>query len=1034
MEWRFAALVLCFLLSGAASLVYEIAWTQQFALVFGASELAMVTVLASFMAGQALGAAVAGAPARRLRAGSVRLYALLELGIAASALLVPTALHAGEYALVQLFGNQEAPLAQGASGPGLFSLAYSLAVLLVPTACMGATLPLLAGHVARRESLIGSRVGTLYAANTLGAAGGALLTAFVLLPRLGLGSATRAGVAANLAAALLAASISRGGGPLPPEPAGDGRPASGRHWILPGIALSGLVAFVLEVVWTRLLAHLVGGSIYAFGTLLATFLVGLALGSAAAAPLATSPDRARTGFVASQLGAAVLSLLAFVVADRLPDLALRLSRGALLSQGAGALLASIAILPFAICLGAAFPFAVRLLAGDAFEVRTASSRVLVWNTLGAVVGAGLAGLELLPRLGFARTAAVAAATSAGLAAWGAFRGSRRWPAAAIASGALLVVLVPPAEPWRLLRTSPLGGRDRAAVPDGAAVFEGVGRSSTVLVFEDGGEWRLTTNGLPEAVIQPPGALRSRLAIARWLGLLPIALRPETKSMLVVGLGGGVTLEDVPASVRELHVVELEPFVVDANRRLAAWRRKDPLADARLVLHLNDVRNALLLTRRRFDAVVSQPSHPWTSGSSHLFTREFYELVEQRLAPTGVFVQWIGLQFVDEALVRSMLATLRSVFAHVDVYLPHPRNALLFAASNEPLPIRAGVDGVIAADRDAWGALGIGVHEDVVAALAASGDDASRIAAGAPVNTDQANLVQARSPRVLERPIGVPGVERLVASAQLFGAEGEIDRFYLVRRLIEEGALSRALKAADAIPEARSRRVALALVELEGGQRARVAGILREHVAPQGSPLEALEDLHGASAREEALCALMLLQQQPLLRGRDPELERRVKALPPAELLLRAWRLSAASDWAGVKALESELASIPWRHPLRPAATRVRVLWRLNSGDPAAAREGVELLEPLLATTPRVQDLFLRTRLAIAASDPEAAIVSLWDVVSSFERRPGFPAIARQAASLAATLPDAARRDPRFAPLVARLGSAVPRAPGSPPDQ
>ena len=144
------------------------------------------------------------------------------------------------------------------------------------------------------------------------------------------------------------------------------------------------------------------------------------------------------------------------------------------------------------------------------------------------------------------------------------------------------------------------------------------------------------------------------------------------------------LEFVPSTVESIDVIELEPEVLAANQWVAAKRATDPLADPRVRVHIGDARGVLQLTEKRYDAIVSQPSHPWTAGASHLYTREFFSLVRSHLKPDGVFVQWIGLNFVDEALLRSLAATLVDVFGHVEVYQLGAAPGLLFAASAEPL--------------------------------------------------------------------------------------------------------------------------------------------------------------------------------------------------------------------------------------------------------------------------------------------------------------------------------------------------------------
>src|SRR5262249_53770254 len=182
---------------------------------------------------------------------------------------------------------------------------------------------------------------------------------------------------------------------------------------------------------------------------------------------------------------------------------------------------------------------------------------------------------------------------------------------------------------QLLRASPLGG-----VYDGALTYLAVGRSSTVGLFGSGMGWRLTNNGLPESYIRPAGYPPEPTA-AHWLSILPVLVRPEIERMVIIGLGAGMTRSAVPSSVHSIDVIELEPEVVAANRTVTGRAGGDPLADPRVSLRLGDARGALVLAHRRWDAIVSQPSHPWTAGASHLYTREFFALVHSRLEPRGV---------------------------------------------------------------------------------------------------------------------------------------------------------------------------------------------------------------------------------------------------------------------------------------------------------------------------------------------------------------------------------------------------------------
>lgn len=179
---------------------------------------------------------------------------------------------------------------------------------------------------------------------------------------------------------------------------------------------------------------------------------------------------------------------------------------------------------------------------------------------------------------------------------------------------------------------------------------------------------LRTNGLPEAVIDMPGT-PPRFSGELWLSPLAVIARPAARSMLVVGYGGGVVIEGVPPSVQRVDVIELEPRVIDANRATHDKRRRDPLLDPRVNLISNDARGALALADRKYDATVSQPSHPWTACASHLYTLEFMQQAGAHLSYGGVFVQWMNVTFLDEALLRSLTATLLQAFGEVRLYRP-----------------------------------------------------------------------------------------------------------------------------------------------------------------------------------------------------------------------------------------------------------------------------------------------------------------------------------------------------------------------------
>jgi spermidine synthase len=944
----------------------------------------------------------------------VRVYALLELGIALSALAVPLALSWAGRLRLALLGGVEVSSEAGALNSALFYLMVAFAILLVPTALMGATLPLLARQAVRSDQQVGPRVGLLYTANTVGAAAGTLLAAFVLLPRLGLGFTVLVAVAVNVAVFLLAVLLGRKaeGVDAPSSEASRSSAEKGQNasWILPLILVSGFVSFSWEVLWTRLLSHLLGGTVYAFGTMLATFLAGIALGAAVASRLATNASRAGRGFAVAQLGVAAFSMAAFAAVDHLPRWVEGLHVGGA-SLARSASLASLTLLPGAIFVGATFPFAVRILAGNASQAGAASARVYAWNTIGAIGGAVMTGFFVLPTLAIAGTATLAVTLSLGLALATALLVKPRPIGLVVAAMAGFVVLVfaLPQTPWQVLRTAPLSGRPAV----GEVAFYGVGRSATVLLIDENGNWRLSTNGLPEAAIQPPGARVGGFTVARWMALLPLVSRPDARSMLIIGLGAGLTLDSVPAAIEEIHVVELEPEVVEANRRVAGERGRDPLADPRLSLHVHDARSALTLSSRHFDAIVSQPSHPWTSGSSHLFTREFFSLVHQRLDPQGVFIQWIGLRYVDADLLRSLVATLVDVFAHVEVYQPFPGGGVLFLCGDEPLTNVESAARALAGSGEEWRRMGLFTPQDIFSERLLTSEESRRFALGAPLNTDYRNLLKIRSPKILGDPIGASGVRQLLADFDpLRELPVEAEGIYAVRRLIRRNTIGRARRVAAGLRDPQQREVATALTHLVSG-RPRLG---------EKALWSALES--ETTSSEEAFHALLLLRRRDLVEGRIPErLAERLGKDSQAAAVVEGWSRARLGDPLAIGRVEGRLASLDSQHPLFDAATALRVIWRQATGEVEAAREALVLLEPWLAYGANAAGLLRRARLAVQAEAAPVALASVAELAEFLVQNPQARRQVEEGLVILEGFPPA-WKDERHTRLVARMVSLL----------
>jgi spermidine synthase len=925
LDLRYLLVLLCFFFSGFAGLLYETAWTREFSFVFGTSNLAVATVLAAYMGGLSLGAAIAARSMHRIRR-PVLAYGLLELGIAASAIAVPYLIRAVTLLYRPLFLNAGILPGEGGPASALFYGAASFLILGIPTTLMGATLPMLARHAVQSESQIGRRIGTLYAVNTAGAIAGTIATAFLLLPELGLRLTVWSGASLNALVFVAAALLARGARTFQAEPA----PAAGgglevRAALVLAVAFASSVAsFTYENIWFRLFEHVLGASIYAFSTMLAGFLIGIALGGALAAPLARTQRGSARGLALTQIGAALFSFVAFAFVDHLPEWALKVNQPGLLGVLTRASVAAAMLLPSTLCIGASFPFAVRALAEDVEAAARTSARVYAWNTLGAIVGSVSAGFFVIPTLGFERTLVATVLLNllaAGLAS-AATRPLLRPALALAAASALALIAVRPDTPWGVISTSTLAldvsHRARGAEVDpNTVLYYGVGRSSTVLLFEEDDGWRLRNNGLPEAVIEKKGAVPRNSLTARWLSMLPAFAPSAPRDLLVIGLGGGVVVEDVPDTFERIDVIELEPEVVDANRRVADIRNRDPLADPRLHVLVNDARGALMLTDLRYGAIVSQPSHPWTAGASHLYTRDFFEQVRGRLAPGGVFVQWMGLQFVDESLLRSLIATLLDVYPHVRLYQADP-GSILFVSSSEPLDLESQVERVLPRDPETFAKYGVRVTEDLAAALVLDEAGARKVSEGARLITDDHNLFATDSPRVLGRAIG--STDRLLGPHDPLPARAaEFDAVYLCRRLVQMQRYSRADRLAKSLESPLERTLAEAEVAFGRNEPRKAADL---------------------SARAYALDPRSEWARYRRADGRG-------SASGPSDvvgLLEEGRRLRTRREWAALERLDERLGRIDLRHPAHPDAQQLRIDWRLGEGTEAGSAEALRLID------------------------------------------------------------------------------------------
>ncbi len=808
-------LIPLFLMSGAASLVYETLWARQLHVVFGTSQLAIVTVLSAFMGGLALGSFAAARWAERTTRPLLT-YAVLEAFIGVYALVFPWLVRAVTPVYLGFWSAFE----PGPAAFGTFQFILLGILVLPPTLCMGATLPLLARFVTSDRTETGYQVGRLYGVNTLGAVLGTALAGFVLLPRFGLAATTWGTAAANGVLALLALALSRASEPvalvaseergvskLSPGRSGEGKRTGAEvapkrdSYLGPLLlvaALAGFASLLCEIAWFRLLALTLGGSAYAFTIMLLAFLLGIGIGGWAGGRLADR-DLARGGrrlvlgrLAGIQVGVGALCWFAMLLYGQLPFVYVWLFDR---MGGTGwpfwfmqlAIALGIMILP-TLFMGATFPYLVRAAAGRPDQISRPVGRLYGTNTLGALLGAAFGGLVMLPALNIQGTVVAAASVNivasvlvAALAvtAGGRVRGAGFLGRMAAAAAVILLMFVfrPPWNPLLMASglykyVSDLEDRSREGVKEFVLtpfdlLFYDEGFSSVVTValsHETGNIW-LANNGKVDA--STDSDLSTQILSAQ----LPLLMRPDAERVLVIGLASGISLGSVTLydSPTVIDVVEIEPAVVVASHYFNGHNNQ-PLDDPRVRVIVNDARNHLMLTGDgTYDVVSSEPSNPWLTGVSSLFTKEFFELGKSKMTPDGVWAQWVQMYGLTSSDLKSIIATFGDVFHYVALFRIDEAD-LVVLGSDEPLPFTAAsIVDVVQRNPRAQGdfaRLDMRKSEEIVALYLFGEAAVAELGVGVTRNTDDNMVVEYSAPLHLHEETRIDNIEMLMELAVL----------------------------------------------------------------------------------------------------------------------------------------------------------------------------------------------------------------------------------------------------------------------------
>lgn len=748
------ALYLCFFFSGVAGLIYEVVWSRYLALFVGSTGAAHIIILSTFMGGLALGAFLFGKWSDRVRK-PLMLYAGLEVGIGLFGLLYPSLFGP----IRQFFIVLVKSLGLNPTSVFVAAMVASALTILIPTTLMGGTLPALSRYIIRSERSIGRHIARLYYLNSFGAVFGSLIAGFWLIQVAGLSLAMVCAAILNLGVAGLAYVLARieksaplaeskpadtgaeiGGEktvastlsrPSPPPPPSRGWNAARIAIIV--IAFSGFASMVYEVAWIRLLTLILGSAASSFALMLAAFIFGITLGS-----FLLSLKRSDHGYYRilgwAELGIGLTVLLSLLVYERLP---------VVMNQWRTSLVPSEHTYPlyhfiqFLFCflvmvvptifMGATLPAASRVVASELGTLGRKIGTVYALNTVGTLLGAGAAGFFFLPAIGIKHTLEAAVALNIVLGLWVLWTDvprPREWyrrPATALAAVVLIVGLYAIAAPgWdaRVLTTGTYRIRDRIG---SFRELKELSAQKEILYYKDGTDATIAiarmirADGSPNLVLLingKPDASSDRDMINQLLvGHLPLLMHPDPESILVVGLGSGVTAGAATLyGASNVECVELIPEVLDAARFYKDLNHNIvDRPDASVILQ--DAKTFLQVTPRTYDVIINEPTNPWIAGVASLFTREYYEVARNRLRPGGFFVQWLQCYEILDPTLYSMLYTFNEQFPYSTLFNVSSADLVLIGSTEPFAPDFRSMenrmrDPAIAADLKAFGIRGL----------------------------------------------------------------------------------------------------------------------------------------------------------------------------------------------------------------------------------------------------------------------------------------------------------------------------------------
>ena len=693
---------LIFIFSGASGLIYQVIWMRQLTLIFGSTVFATSTVLTAFMAGLALGSFYFGRKIDESDQSPLRIYALLEAGIGAFCLVWPLILSVLGALYVLIHRNVTSEFYT----LSLIRFVLTVAVILIPSTLMGGTLPVLTRFFVKRLEQLGTNIGVLYALNTFGAVIGTVAAGFFLLEAFGIRWTLGIGIAINFAVAAIALVLTQRASSAEdvssqPEgvvgetntqqpPDDNQQPTTNNHLVLWAIGISGFCALAYEVLWTRIMVFFLGSTTYAFATMLAAFLFGIALGSILLARWVDRIKQPVAVFGIVQLGIGLFALILMPAFEELYGMT-RAFQSTFGSSRFWAFFSCFLVMCLpTFLMGASFPLVTKIYTGSERRLGRSIGNVYAVNTVGSILGAFCAGFILIPILGIRPSIVLMVALNTGIGCLLVLKSERRTETSGallqgvsigmpILNAGLAVILL-------LTLNQPLFLK--------SAIFKTQRPGDTLVDYNEEVDATVTTLRDNEGVYRLYVDTNQAADASRWdspshrvIAHLPLLLHPRPKRALVVGFGMGLTSYSITQHGVRVDAIELSKGVISAAQKHFTHVNGNIFESPLFDYKINDGRNHILMTKTKYDMISTGIIHPLVSaGSSNIYTADFYRLCRRILSEDGIMCQWVPLHRLPETHYKMIVRTFIEVFPHTTLWYKYTPDFVILIGTQEPLRI------------------------------------------------------------------------------------------------------------------------------------------------------------------------------------------------------------------------------------------------------------------------------------------------------------------------------------------------------------